>query len=332
MIAEKQEDKDVLMLAELVERVRRHQVAIGMAENTSGFVARYSKYLGSAKTYQDRLLAGNWHQLRVAKWIAQLRTMLADIEGTGSGDAFFPVLPAYRELELMFERLQGQANDRRCVVFSGVTGVGKTSGSRELCRRHPQETAYCQVRRTWQNKPAQIAAGLAKALGAAVSQDSAKTWEAVVEVGKARPLTLFVDDAHEGGVALMKLVKGLIDETYIRVVLLVYPTQWRRLINGSDDANAEAQQLYGRTMKPILDRRAKGVLVEDVQVYLREAAGLNGDAPMLAKRMVGHLRALGNLRALADVVEMARAAADGEDPDAETIWREFSRLLPGGGS
>jgi hypothetical protein len=175
----------------------------------------------------------------------------------------------------------------------------------------------------------QIAGGLASALGCAEGLSAASTFRNVIEHLKANPITICVDEMHEGGVLLMKLVKSIINETRAKVMVGIYPTAWNRLVNGSTDATAEAQQLLGRSLKPIDTRWARGLTLKDVEKYLTCSAALS-DCRILAERILPEIRRGGNLRLLADSVELARMNADenGEDLDGDMIEAAVHELLP----
>ena len=128
----------------------------------------------------------------------------------------------------------------------------------------------------------------------------------------------------------MKLVKTLIDETSARFVLLAFPTTWRRMMSASDDARAEATQLFGRTLKPVFDDYSEGLRQNDVAMYLRLSTGLGDEVDQLAKDILPLVRANGNLRLLADAVEGAQRQADvTEEPvDSDLIRAHVTALCP----
>jgi hypothetical protein len=113
-------------------------------------------------------------------------------------------------------------------------------------------------------------------------------------------------------------------------MLGLYPTAWGRLINGSTDAMAEAQQLLGRTLKPIRTDWIGGTTTGDIEKYLRAAAGLDGDAKQCAAAILADARRMGNLRLVADAVELARDNAEENDEtvDAELVIEAVRALAP----
>jgi hypothetical protein len=183
---------------------------------------------------------------------------------------------------------------------------------------------------TWKDSKMQITTGIALSLGCTVGTTAGKTFWYISEMLKSVPMTVIIDEVHEGGVLLFKLVKNLIDETRVRFILASYPTAWNRLLAGSTDAYAEAQQLMGRTLKPINMAWNKGLRQVDVEKYLEAATGLNGECRHLAEKILPAVRRGGNLRLLADAIELARTNADenGEDLSTELIEDSVNELSP----
>ncbi|MDD3885378.1 MAG: AAA family ATPase [Victivallaceae bacterium] len=310
----------------LVERIAKHQQSLGLSDNA--FVSRYQRHLGSVRTWADRLKAGDLSALKPDRWEGKLSAFVAELDGGTSTETVsekMPVLVAMREL---YQMLQGQRTDRRCVIMPGVTGVGKTVSARTIVNESPDEAGYLQIFPTWRDSGLQLALAFARAVGAQEAKTKAATFNNVVEVLKANPITIFIDDAHEGGVELLKMCKALIDATRVRLFLLVYPTAWRRLITANDDAHDEAQQLLGRTLKPVFDDYETGVDAETVAVFLREVGGLSAGVASASKTLAPILAKKGNLRLLADAVETARIAAevDGTEIDVAAVVNETRNL------
>jgi hypothetical protein len=314
----------------LVERVERHQAALKL--NDSQFVARYRRHLSSVDSWGRRLKARKWDELgkSLNKWDKRLTAFVSELDGGASVETFFEKLPIARYGQQVFEVLQGTRSDRRCAMLVATYGCGKTVTLRHLSAKHPATTAYLRANETWKNSPMQIASGMARALGVGEQSSAANTFLAVLEHLKANPITLLIDEFHEGGVLLMKLVKTIIDESMAKVVIATYPTALKRLQAASNEALAEAQQLLGRTMKPIRMDWARGLRREDVEIYLREATGLDGDAKRLAEALTPVINRGGSYRCLADAVDLARINADADEVelDAEMVEAAVHELAP----
>jgi hypothetical protein len=114
-------------------------------------------------------------------------------------------------------------------------------------------------------------------------------------------------------VLLMKLVKTIINETQARVMLSVYPTAWQRLLNGANDAYAEAQQLLRRTLRPVKNDWIKGIGEKDFAGWIKavELPGLAARRDELLPRVRQH----GNYSLLADALERTRLIADDLDKE-----------------
>lgn len=312
-----------------VDRIAKHQKALKL--NDSQFVARYQRHLGSTRTW-ERLQLKCWGEFGSAleKWAGKVKAFCAELDGGSSVDTWFVGLPITKYASFVFQALQGSTTDRRVAWLIGTTGIGKSVNLRRLALDNPSLAVYLRANETWKESKMEIARGLATALGVAEGTSAAATFRNAIEYLKANPLTLCIDEVHEGGVLMIKLIKTLIDETGCKVILGIYPTAWARLVNGSTDATSEAQQLLGRTIKPIDTRWIKGLNQGDVEKYLEAATGLNGDCRQLAARILPELRRVGNLRLLADAIAAARENADdqGNELDADLIEESVRVLSP----
>ena len=321
-----QQDK----ISRLVERIEKHQKELKL--NDSQFVARYQRHVGTSKTWRNRLCGRDWKELgsRLEKWEKKLTAFVVELDGGSAIETYFDDLPIAVYTQAAFHILQGTHTDRRCAWIIGTTGTGKSEALRRIVRDNPRKAVYVSANETWKDSRMQIARGLALALGCAEGTSAADTFRNVIEHLKANPVTICVDEMHEGGVLLMKLVKSIVNETRAKVMVGIYPTAWNRLVNGTTDATAEAQQLLGRSLKPIDTRWARGLTLKDVEKYLDCAADLNGQCRTLAERIKPDVLRGGNLRLLADAVELARMNADesGEELDGDLIEAAVRELMP----
>ena len=314
----------------LIERIERHQAALKL--NDSRFVARYQRHLGSTKTWRDRLCARNWAEIgrTLEKWEQKLRLFVAELDGQVQLVDFQDSLPIAKYGQQLYDSLQDQRNDRRVAWLIGPTGVGKSWTMARIKSENPRDSVYYHVNRGAKDSMMEISKQLARATNASTATSAAGTFANVVEALIANPLTLIIDDVHEGGVLMLKLVKHLVDDTRVKLILGTYPTAWNALVNGSTDAHAEAQQLLGRSLKPVEKRWIKGVTVPDVTAYLKGAIGGNGDCKVVAERITPTLVRNGNFRLLADAVELARINADedGEDLSADMVADAIEVICP----
>jgi hypothetical protein len=313
-------------LRSLVERIARHQKALGLTD--VDFVARYQRHLSSTRTWRQRLCNGDWKEIKAAKWSVKLQRMVSEIDGAGVIEDFYD-LPISREIRATYNLLQGQTNDRRCAVVLGPTGIGKSFAAKKLVAENPTANAFFET--SPNSTPYHLVRGVARAVGAPEVGGIGAQTDALFEYLKGREMTVFVDEGHEAGVTLFKLVKSAINQTPTRWMLFCYPTKWRRLVTASDDAYSEAQQLLGRTLKPVIDGWADGCHREDVAVYLRAAVPeLAEDADALAGTLTDTIRANGNLRLLADAIDTTRMVADatGNDITPSAIREQIAGLIP----
>lgn len=311
----------------LVERIEQHQKALGL--NDAQFVARYQRHIGSYDTWRRRLCARDFKGIgrTLDKWEQRLRRFVSELDGQIVIDRYMD-LPISVYGRQLYDVLQGQVSDRRVGWLIGPTGVGKSWTMANIKSAHATDSAYIHVNRGAKDSMMVLASMLATATGASHDRSGAKTFQNVVDSLIAQPKTLFIDDIHDGGVLMLKLVKHLIDDTPVKVMLGVYPTSWAALVNGSTEAMAEAQQLIGRSIKPISKVWIHGITEGDVSAYLREFVPDDAERKILSAKCAPVLRKNGNLRALDDAVELARMNADdaAAELEAETIWAAVSEV------
>jgi energy-coupling factor transporter ATP-binding protein EcfA2 len=314
----------------LIERLEKHQAALKL--NDVQFVARYRRHLRSTKSWRDRLCARAWGELgrAINKWEGRLTAFCAELDGGTEIAEFYKDLPITQYCAASYQLLQGQSNDRRCAFVIGPTGVGKSYAMRHLHLANLERSAYLCAHKGMCESMPRIAIALARAVGSEEKTGGAATFDAVVEHLKSTPLTMLIEDAHEGGVLMLKLIKTIIDSSRSRVMVGTYPTAWNKLVNSGTDAMAEARQLIGRSIKPINTTWIKGSTEEDVVAYVIAACGKVPEIRSLAERLLPSLRKYGNLRLLADGIELASANAEEQDLtlDAELIEEAVLKLCP----
>lgn len=314
----------------LIARIEAHQQALRL--NDSRFVARYQRYLSSTDSWRRRLCARAWGEFgrNLDKWEKKLSAFVAEIDGASELSGFFAEMPIARYGQAVYDALQGQRSDRRVAWLIGPTGVGKSWTMRALAAQNPTTTTYVHVNRGAKDSMMTIAKLLARAVGATELVGAAATFGNVVEALKATALTLIVDDVHEGGILMLRLVKHLVDDTRAKFILGTYPTAWNALVNGSTDAHSEAQQLLGRSIKPIHRGWIKGLSEADMAAYLKLSLGGNGECAIVAERIAPLIQRNGNLRALADAIELAQMNADdaGADVTMDMVEAAVRELCP----
>ncbi len=305
-------------LERLIARVERHQAHLGL--NDARFVTRYGAHLKTVDSWvrtlkrrdTDRLTRNN-----VGKWTQALRKLVAEIDGVAADEAIIETMPMLQCAVSLYDRLQAATTDRRVAWLIGPTGTGKSVAMRHLRRANPRDTAYAIVTPLWKDNKRTITVGLAAALGVTVKTSAAETWDALVEQLKGAPVTLLLDEVHEGGVLLLKLIKTLVNQVpTVRVLLSTWPTGYKRVAGGGTEAYDEARQLLGRSLRPIYQQWSAGVREADITAYLDSAAPeIDAEArPVLVSRIAAPVKEYG-LRLLADAVDAARRLADSRDAD-----------------
>lgn len=299
----------------LIERIEAHQKTLGLPDVR--FVSRYQEYLRSTKSWRERLVKRDWDEIgrAIGKWEAKLNQLVALLDGGQEIGDYYEQLPIAEYAQGMYDMLQGQRTDRRVVFLIGPTGVGKSWVMKWLANANQREACYVYANEGWDESMPQIARGLAERIGASIDRASGRnTFANVTKILRAVPCTILLDDVQKAGVLGLKLIKSLVDDTKCKFILGVYPTSWNRLIHGSTDAYAEAQQILGRTIKPIAMDWREGLRAADIVAYMK-AAGVTGDIAAVAKDITADVRANGNLRLVADAVSLAQMNADEQGGD-----------------
>ena len=272
--------------------------------------------IGSTKTWRNRLVAGTYDGLNPQRCLANLAKVATILDGGTPDLEFFRDLPFATELVARLGYLERAKTDRRILVCLAPNGCGKTSVSRWAVGQARSTRAYCRLRPAWRNKEIHIANGIARALGADdTTNNAAEAEQRLIGLLSGQPRTLFLDQAHEGGPALMHLLRALVDETPSRFVYLGYDTAFRRVQTANTDAMIEAQAFLGRCLKPVFDLYRAGIQMRDVVIYLQRAADMSPSAAQgVAARVTPVLQRATNLRLLDDAIVAARA----ENPDDQS--------------
>ena len=317
-------EQDKAELDRLVGRLQQLQTAKGLTHTQ--FAARYAKHVGSHKTWEDRLVARDFAALKMANWLPRLRRFVAELDGASTDLDIFTSLPIVKHAEIVFDALQEQRNDRRCAMLIGVQGTGKTLAMRHLARANESNTVFLSANETWKESRMRIATALARAVNATQVSSASQTFQNALDALKSGPINLLIDEAHEGGVLLMKLVKTIINETRSRVMLAQYPTSWRRLTNGANDAYAEAQQLLRRTYRPVKSDWMGGINEKDLLAWAKavELPKLGS----LASEILPKVRTHGNYSLLSDALDRATLIAGEPDSPWDGVTPElFKRQI-----
>ena len=284
--------------------------------------------LGSTKTWRQRLVAGAYGDLNLDRLLGRLRRIGQTLDGGTPDEVFYADSPFASEMRARLGQLERQTTDRRILAVLAANGTGKSSFARWAVSQARTSRAVVRVRPTWRNKPLHICLGIARALGSDIETSSpAVAEQEVVSLLRGQPRTVFVDQAHEGGVAVMHLLRGFIDETPARFGYLAYNTAYKLVRTSTTDAFIEAQAFDGRCLKPVFDAYKGGVLDKDVAFYCQRVGGMKADtAQSVAGRVTKALRMTTNLRLLDDAIVAARAASEDDEAAPDVVVAEVYRL------
>lgn len=303
-------------LDRLIGRAEQHRTAIGLTHTQ--FASRYAQFTGSHKTWEYRLLPRKWGEIKAETWLPKLRKFALQLDGATQDRTVFASLPIVQHAEYLYQALQEREDDRRCAMLIGTQGTGKTFALRHVASSERRSApVFLNCNETWKDSRMRIATALAQGVNAAVTASASQTFKNAIEILKGTPLTILVDEAHEGGVLLMKLVKTIINETRSRVMLSIYPTAWARLLNGANDAYAEAQQLLRRTLRPVKNDWRCGLTPKDISAWA--SAVKLPDIRAETKPLLGLIQKHGNYSLLDDALARARLLADEQDTEVNAV-------------
>jgi hypothetical protein len=309
----------------IVARVREVQDARGLSDKQ---LLREFPQLGSTKTWRQRLVEEQFDDINVARLVGKLRQIATILDGGLPDEEFHSEMPFAFEMLTRLRKLENQTNDRRILVCLAPNGCGKSMFARWAVSQDRSHRCYLRMRPTWREKKLHICAGFVRALGGTVSTSNVAEVEGkAIEALQGEPRTVFIDQAHEGGVALMHELRAFVDETPSRFVYLAYPTAYHRVQTASNDALIEAQAFLGRCLKPPFDLYKKGIQQGDVEIFLQRVGGLpTTAAKSVAVEVLQTLRSHTNLRLLEDAIESATSKAGGKIPPVPMLVEEINAL------
>jgi hypothetical protein len=256
----------------------------------------------------------------------------AQLYGGARSTKFFKGMPITEALDSELDRLEAAANDRRCLPCLAPTGVGKSVFIHAAIKEDPASRFFAAAHPGWRNSMTNICCGLIAAIGETQScyLGNAAALDKLTALLSSPARTIFIDEAHDGGIILMRIIRHLIDRTPTRFFYAGYPTEFDAVRSATAGAVTEAQQFLGRCQKPIFEDYRDGTSPEDVAYYLNQALGfdLKGDAATVAEQITPILQRRYNLRLLDDAVEMCEIAAQKEDTEVtpEQLIKKLKKL------
>ena len=300
---------------DLVKRFTAHQKALGLTP--ARYAARYKQYVGSHKTWL-KLMDGSWPgHVTADKQLAKLKLFADQLDGARSFDAeqFFSTMPYVTQMLANVEDLLASPLDIRILVSLAPQGIGKSWLASHLVKTEKSAPIfYLRLLHSWRERSYKIQCAIALKVGCPISKNPGDQLDDLIKHCKALgDFILIMDEAHNGGIVLFKLIKDLIDETQVRVIYLGYPTEYDIIIGSNRSAIGESRQTLRRTLQPIHDDYRDGIMEEDVEMYLA-SSGLkrNKELTAVAAEILPLIKSKYNLTTLATAVRDARAQAEEE--------------------
>jgi hypothetical protein len=314
-------DEKIAQLKSLVAELKNHQDTVGLSDRK--MVAKFKNtngrpLLGSAKTWV-KLVEGDYSGLNLDRWVQQIFEVKSQVSGGARSTKFFKEMPITAALDAELDRLEAAANDRRCLMCLAPTGVGKSMFIHSAVKEEPATRMFAAAHPGWRNSMTNICCGIIAAIGETQScyAGNAAALDKLTALLSSPARTIFIDEAHDGGVVLMRIIRHLIDRTPTRFFYSGYPTEFDAVRSATAGAVTEAQQFLGRCQKPIFEDYRDGTKPEDVAFYLHKALGfpLKGDAKTVAEEITPILQRRYNLRLLDDAVEMCEIEAQKDEKE-----------------
>lgn len=323
-----QPSQDLACARECVARLKQAQATLGLKNRA--FIGRFKDdernlLLGSTRTW-ERISADDWRDNKPEKWLNRLRQACAQIDGGTPVDEVLVDMPFYVEASNELARLEAQQNDRRIMVVLCPTGTGKSVWGRSKVSEARATRTYLRAQPGWRENGIAICAGFLEALTGETKKHNEGYHDLLSKLRgylSSKIMTVFMDEAHEGGIELMKIVRYLVDETRTRFVYLAYPTEYQKVVSATSGSLTEARQFIGRALKPIFDDYMEGTKVEDVTAILKRA-GFRSDTKLLAQEITPRILRSEGLRTLDDAMDLARSRAD---EDTRPTGKELMEAL-----
>ncbi len=264
-------------LVALATRIRDWQEARKYSDNE---LLRRCPGLGSTKTF-TRICKGDLAELDLDRWLSEYRAVWALIESlTGreqNEEDIYEDLTAVVQLRRALVEILEETSIRRVVLLEGDSGLGKSCALSHLQRKYGQRILIVEATIVWADNPNAFLGAILDSLGVR-DQPAAKDDRLRMVVRKFREhrVALAIDEAHDMGPRCLGVCKTLINQTPCEIILLAWPTLWRRLERA---AYEEVKQLMG-------NRIAERIKLSDTRggkpVGLREA-----DVKKLLQRRLG---------------------------------------------
>lgn len=328
-------------IKELVVRIQSYQGGL----TDAAFCRKWSRYIGTADLWRRRLCAGELADVS-AKRLPLLRALCEVLQTTGASGDTCKDLPFYSLFMEGLQKLEGQTTDRRIFCVLAAVGVGKSTacaGAIQVDDAEIRRRILITVPITWRENKGAILHGIARALDCDDPNLGADPLLNAIKLRLTDNPTLIFDEAHQGGVMLMRILKDLVNASLARVVYVALRTEYERVRSASRDALMEARQFTRRCLQPVFEDYACGTLRKieresadddsgDVVLLLQHRTKWTRDVALtLAETIVDRLRLNGNLSTLSDAIDLARqrAAKAGRKLTPEDVEASVSRICGG---
>lgn len=305
-------------LTDLAGRIRAWQEARKLS--TAEMLRRFPG-LGSDKTY-GRICKGDLDELDIERQLAAYRAVAALAESiTGREEAeeeiykdLTPVLLLRRALLDILE----EKSVARVILLEGDSGLGKSTALTLLQRDYGQRILVVEAAAAWDDRPMALLGSILTALGVRDRDQpmaTAPRLNMVISRLRATRTAIAVDEAHGLGPKTLDTLKTLINQTPAEVILLAWPSLWRRL---ESSAWSEVKQLLGNRLAERI--RLEGLKEVDVRKVLERRLGPAAAETPVVREVLAAARTRGNLQFVRQVCRRAKEGLKrGETIEASDI-------------
>jgi DNA transposition AAA+ family ATPase len=281
-------------LTDLASRIRAWQETRKL---TTAEMLRRFPGLGSDKTY-SRILKGDLDELDIERQLASYRAVAALVESINGREEteeevykdLTPVLLLRRALLDILE----EKSVARVILLEADSGMGKTTALTMLQRDYGQRLLVVEAAAAWNDKPMALMGSVLSALGVRDREQpnaTAPRLNMLVQRLRSTRTAIAVDEAHGLGPKTLDTLKTLINQTPSEVILLAWPSLWRKLESA---AWAEVKQLLGNRLA---ERIRLGALKDaDVRRVLERRLGAEAVTEGVVREVHAAARTRGNLQ------------------------------------
>ncbi|MES2596405.1 MAG: ATP-binding protein [Verrucomicrobiota bacterium] len=249
--------------------------------------------------------AGKYDDDAAASMLEAVKAAAASINGQGSEpDPLYEDMSTTKAVRAAYTRLRLSGTKAKLVIIEGQTGMGKTSSGEIIATKtrdlNPTASIHSiEATSAWKGRPGPMMAAMLRALGMPDnSRSGAAKLEKLVEALNQRPTTFIIDEIHDGGVDMLRMLKTLLNRSSVKVVLLAHPRLFRDLENEAWD---DVRQLTGNRLLARIDL-GRVTEADATMMLTKRVPSLNGDTKQAAVTLAKAAHGNGNFALIREII------------------------------